>query len=817
MLAGILLTSALIPGTALKTQAAAHNIKDVQSQITSDVVVQDAIPSGAMTNCFTFQYNGHDYFAGAVRGGVYIVYDIDAKRQVYKGQSNIGTVRGFCLDGYGNLWIYGASYTLHKLNMATGEEKAVKISNGGTGITSFNVLGLTWDPVTKKLYCGTYNKGSILMIDPQTGKNECISGVLDGTPDDGLAPDYMYAGFAGLVIQDGYIYLGADGDTNADGVTSHHIVKFSIKDRKAVDYIDLVKSGHWGTSGHFMLYKKLLGDVILFDRDATVGKTVAVDISGEKMKLVDMGADMPRGFTGYVSDPINGKAYCCSSSGGLVEIDVSTMKATKMSTADFPTSMIKLYAGGSCIATVEGDDRLPGTSLVTFVAHEATQTVDLVFHNVQSKRTVVWNDALTNVGAGNRLTPITASPDGKTIYVGAYGNNQLGIYDLTTGKTTYWATADHQIDGLIWYNGKIYSGNYQSACLNEINPTTGTVKTFFSLQKTFGMARVHALAAGDNKVFCGMVPDKYKLGGVLAWYDLNTKLTYVVTGPNKEDVYYADTSGSSAVWRSAATGKTVTLSVDNADATGLIKNQTIVSITYKDGYIYGTTCIGGGSGATADPSTSAVIFVYDVKNMKLAGTLDLRQKFSGYPSTVEAVHVVAADPDIRGKFWAVTAGTLVSFTFDATKGSFNVKEEVSVNKNKYDSGSQWHPSAILFEGSYMYVSLQGYGVCMLRRNNPQEGYLLAPSTGNYEFVLGADGNLYYHNDYDIVRLNTAKFVASVKGNDEPFNPSEPADGGIPAGDGDGALEGKPVGWIILLCVVIAGTVAVTLVFRRKKD
>ena len=735
--------------------AGSTGIEDMKSQITSTVVAENAIPS-ATTNCYTFVYNGHDYFAGIAEGGTYIVYDIDAKKLVYQGQCElIATVRGFCLDGYGNLWIYGASYYLYKLNLATGALSTMQVSKPSSNITSFNILGLTWDPDTKMLYCGTYNRGCLLKINPLYNTYTTISS--------SLGADYMWSGFAGLVVKDGYAYLGADGDVNGDGVQSHHILKVNITTGAIADRIDLVDSGHWGT-GNFMLYMKLVGNTILFDRDNTVAKTVAVDISGEKMKLVDLGTDMPRGFTGYVSDPINGKAYCCSSSGGLLEIDIATMQATKMNEAAFPTSMRKLYAAGSGVATIEGDDRLPGTSLVTFEVNEATKTVDLIFYNVQTKQTVRWSDDSTNVSGGYRLNPIMGSPDGKSIYVGAVRGNRLGMYDLATGKMTYWETVSTQIDGLTWYNGKVYSGNYQNASINEIDPVTGTVKTFFDLQAgAFNQARVHTLTAGDKKIFCGTVPDKYKLGGVLAWYDLDTKLTYVAAGPTKEDVYYADTSGdkNSYVWYSAATDEKVTFN-SNSSFTGLIKNQSISCILYKNGYIYGCTTVHGGSGSTADSTATAKIFVYDVKAKELVGELNLRQALSGFTKNIESINAVAADPDVDGKFWAVVTGTLVSFTFDTTAKTFSVKEELSVNKNTYDSGSQWHPRSIIFDREYMYVSLNGYGICMLKRDNPKQGYLLANSTGHYEMVLAADGNLYIHNDYDIVRLNTAAVTKTIQ-------------------------------------------------------
>ena len=752
------------------------NITDLRDQITSQTVLANAVPSSAVTHSLVLEYNGHDYFVGTMRGGAFVVYDIDTQQMVDAGDCGHGTVRSICADGYGNIWVSGAAYFLYKYNLATGIGEQVSIPTNLFGVSSFNALGLTWDAQTAKLYFGSYNEGHIIMLDPITGVFENLSGHVDATPDDTLEPDSMYAGFGGLIVKDGYIYIGTDGDTNMDNVTSHHIVKFSIADREVVDSIDLVAEGCWGISGHFLTHLSLVGDVIMAGTDFSLAATVAVDISGDEMTLVDMGSNMTRGFRGYVSAPINGKAYCFNSAGALLEIDIETMAVTKPS--GFSNGMAQLYTAGGSLVTIEGDSRLPGTSLVTF-ANNADGVADLIFHNIQTKETVVRSSVTLGYGAGNRLTPIIASPDGQTIYVGAYGDNRVTAFTPATGNVTYYPTISHQTDGLIWYNGYLYTGNYQSCSIGQVNTVTGAVDNFFSLHSTvFSQDRAHALAAGDNKIFLGTVPSKARLGGVLAWYDLETQLTYVAAGPNPEDVFYANTSVDTAqyIWYNAVTDQVADFDEDDDGVQdenitvdgqlvqrffGLIDKQTICSITYKDGYIYGSTVVSGGSGSTPDPNSSAKIFVYDVEAMELVGELDLRQVLSGFPSIIESINVVAADPDVDGKFWAVVAGTLVSFTFDTTTNTFNVTEELSVSKNLYDTGSQWHPRSIIFSGDYMFVSLNQYGICMLRRDNPREGYLLAGSTGHYEMVLGADNNLYYHNDYDIVRLNTASLLQSV--------------------------------------------------------
>ena len=759
------------------------DITDISDQITSEVVLKDAIVSGTLSPCASFEFNGHDYFFGTGSGGYSMLYNVDTKQLVWEGNSEMNVTRAITLDGYGNLWWCGNKYYLFKLNLTTLEMEKIKISAGITGVTSFNATGLTWDPDTKKLYFGTYNVGTINMFDPLTYEQTNLAGVVDATPpgtpmDDGKAADSMYAGFGGLVVKDGYIYFGADGDINMDGIVSHHFVKFSIAERKIVDSVDLVAEGYWGTGGHYLGQVSSVGNVVIGGSSSQLKKTVAFDMNAEKLVPVDMG-DMAKGNVGWISDAIDGKVYAfgnTKNNDGLFEIDVETLQVTAMNPVEFPRDMVRLMLQGTCLATVDGDERLPGVSLFTYQNNPYSGDVELLFYNIQTKERVIV-PIQGKFGLGTRLTAVTSDPSGENIFIGGFGSNKLTTYEIATGNYKSFPTFSHQIDGLAWYNGTLYAGIYQSASIGQVNVDREMTKDLFDLQPSmFNMARVHALTGGDNKIFAGMVPDKYKIGGVLCWYDFDNELTYVAAGPNPEDVYYANTGigGGDYVWRNVVTNKImlndldgdgITDSVEIIDGVetqrfhGLIYHQTINCIVYKDGYIYGTTVIGGGSGSSTDPNTSAVIFVYDVENMKLVAELDLREVFYGYPDPIEFFDCIVEDPDIDGKFWAVTAGSLLSFTFDIETKTFNVTEEFVVNRREYKANGGWHPRSIVFDNEYMYLSLEGYGVVMLRRDNPQVGaYRLTDTAAVAEIVLGADNNLYVITNYDLVRINTYNVV-----------------------------------------------------------
>ncbi len=772
--------------------AESESLQDVQSQITTDVVQENAIPTSNMEQTFFCEYNGVDYMFATMRGGKFMVYNLDTKQRIYVSEEAFGTNRSFCMDGYGNVWVSGASYYLLKYSFSSNSTTRVKVAASAT-TSSLNVLGLTWDPTTARMYYGTYNKGGLCSFNPNNikSKYEYVSGKYQRTyyvevtilvdqfdlNNDGTK-DALYSAFGGMIVKDGYLYFGIDN-------TSYHkLIKYNLSSKTITETIDLVEQGYWGNSGHFLTYSKLAGDIALFGVDGTRQKALAIDISGSTMQPVEITGPMQYGFASRVSDPINGKVYCFGSDsrgGHMYELDVATLESRALTPDIFPAGIPKMYAWGSNTATISGDANLPGASIVTYKAGSSGKATDLVFYNIQTGKMVVWENFVTDTVSGNSLTPITMSGDGKTIFVGAYGDNRVAAYDISTGTVTHYPTTSHQVDGLLWHEGYIYAGNYQSATITQVNLQTGAIVPYMDLQAgAFNQARVHTLTAGDGKIFAGMIPDKERKGGMLAWFDTATQRTYVAAGPNPEDVYYASTVGVDRyqyVWYSELTGNVVDFDDNNdgyedADITvsgvvkqrfnGLIYNQAISCLVYKDGYLYGCTTTAGGSGDTTDPDASAILFVYDVSAMKVVATFDPRTQLSGYPDTIEFFDVVAADPDVDGKFWAVTSGTLLSFTFDKSTKTISAKEELSLTKSVFDDGlSSWHPRSILFDEEYMYVCLADTGLCMLKRDNPAAGgYILGQMAGS-EMVQAADGNIYTISGSDIIRLNTADFTKTT--------------------------------------------------------
>lgn len=760
----------------------------VVEPVDGEIALSEAVRTATASKAGMSVVNGHDYIYIFLGGNKLLVYDLDTKQKVDEELNAFGTTRAIVADKNGIIWACGAANYLYRYDPFTGEGIQVPIPGGMfTYDSSFNAIGLTLGD-DGKLYFGTYNRGHLGVYDPVTETFENLSGWLDVNLDDDIGPDAQYAGYGGLVVKDGYIYAGIDGDKNGDKITTHALIKFSIAERKIVQHIDLTK--YWGAGGVYFGFMNLVGDIILCGSDSWLSKTIAVDISGEKMKEVELEGDMDVGFSGFVSGEIDGKRYCFGNTkkeDGLFEIDLATMKITELDKEEyFPANASKLIIWGSSLVTIEGDDRLPGTSLVTYKNNNGN--VDMIFYNIQTKETVTWEAFTFGEGSGNQLNALAADPEGKIVYAGAYGTNPVARYDVSSAqKIDQIKTYDHQTDGLAWYNGKMYVGNYQSCTITELDPATGKTQSFFAIKAPFDQYRMHALVGGGNKIFAGTVPASNVWGGVLAWWDFDKQMTYVAFGPNPEDVYYAKTQGITPAeyeWHRATDDAVVDLdynkdgTVDANDCTitledgskvqrytGLIKNQCINAMVYKDGYIYGSTTTAGGSGtnvSTLKDPASASLFVYDVAAMKVVATLEISDAIDGLPTPTLAVDGITEDPDAPGKFWGVVYDTLFSFTFDIKTNTFAVKEELSFGKTNYNiRGSAWHKRDMLHVGDYLVASFGTKGTYLINKSNVAENAMLS-TVKPLDMVLGCDADIYYADgSVNIKKLDVSSVLQPI--------------------------------------------------------
>ena len=743
-----LMLSVFVPASYIKGNAAGTTLPVAPENAYKDIIYTVQCEIAVTGTC-----NGQDYLYLFFKDGLMLVYDLDTDTLVDTETDVFTTPVDAYVDGNGVVWACGAARKLYKYDPKTGTGTLIDIPSSLFPVdASFSVYGITGDG-QGNLYFGTYDCAYLGKFDT-TNTFTRVSGELDA--------DAAYAGKGGVYIRDGFAYLTVNGNKNGDNQYTHKIIKYNLSTNQVVQSLDY--SHLMGLSKKMPDYTTLVGDYLICSTDENSVGTAIVDISGENMALVTING--LSGIKGAVSPEINGKVYFMSQgNAGLMAMDVETYEVTATQIAN--NDILACEHGG---AITVGND----PALLTFTSPKGADTVNLKIYNLATGAVVEKINYTDGTGSANQLRSIALSEDGKVVYVGAYQTGKVVGYDVTTGEKVQEFYTGGQNDSLLWYNGYLYAGMYSQCSIGQYTPSTGAGQVLSRINNgAFYQNRAHAIAAGDGKVFVGTVPGAGHLGGTLMWYDSAQSRIYVSAGPDSTNVFYAEAGHTSARGWYYADGTSAndfldtngdgTINTEDYFVTGVIQNQSINNLIYKDGYLIGSTTIYGGSGSTP-ASGNACLFVYDVDGKQVVATYDATSFISGLTTPVKFIDALAEDPDVDGKFWGVVSDTLFSFNVDPdTKAITGIVEELSMGKDKYTAHiTNWDSRDILFDGDYMYVSFGQNGTYMIEREDVQNYVKLSDAKTN-QMVQAADGNIYYiDNSSDLKVLNVASAIQQIK-------------------------------------------------------
>ena len=642
--------------------------------------------------------NGSSYMFVPIEGKKVLAYNLNDKALEYEIKVPFTVPRGMLTDQNGIIWIVGDKPFLYRYDPITGvgqQFRSYKTDDLAPGATSgFDLV----EDENGCLYFGTYNTGAILKFDPSTGTYTSF-GIIN---DDAVYP-------CGMAVRDGYLYSGIYGDRNADGIRVAEAVKIDTATGKVVARVDLDAITAEGT----VMYRGagLAGDLFLLGGEGAQKDPIAIDIN--TMELAT-DVNINGGILYGVTEELNGKVYFVVNGRGLQEFDIATRTATTVKGLENVT--IGVRCGKDNLVDV-GDPVYPGLSVVTYGTNKAMPRI----YNIEKGNVGAWGDLLPdNYGNPTTVRTLTKGlPGSNELFIGAYNSEVCAVFNTETGKISYTFEASaSQTDAMVWYEGVLYTGNYNAANLTRINLQDSNRNVILLSLKndTYEQSRIHTLTAGDGKVFAGSTPDRYEHGGCLAWVDVDKMETYVERN--------------------------------------VVKDQTINCLVYHDGYIYGTTSTSGGSGSAARPDLSAKLFVYDVANKKKVAEVSLEKEIPGLKTPIDFISGIAADPNIdeNGKLWGLVSETLFSFTFNKTTGKVTVKEELSFDKTAYnkESGRDWFPRPFIFEDGYLYLSFDGKGgMRKINLSNVKDNVRIMPITPMF-YTLGEDGNIYYLQDQSLM-------------------------------------------------------------------
>lgn len=659
----------------------------VQEKKINSIVVEP----GAVKICDVTLYgtmavvNGSNYLYIPLEGKKMLIYNLDDGVLVGETETPFTVPRGITTDENGIIWIVGDKPYMYRYDPITnvGYQYDTYKTIDPESYTSFDLA----QDGKGNLYFGSHPGGFLMKFNMNTGEYTKVC-----NPGD----DASYV--CGIEYQDGFIYAGVSGDKNSDGVSTEEAIKVNAETGEVVarlNLTDLCPDSHVMFRG-----AGLCKDVFFLGGEGTLKETIAIDVN--TWERIDIGINT--GIAMHTSEEVDGKVYFVANGGrGLQCFDGKTRKAT--SVAGFENVTVGLRISGTSFVTLD-DPVYPGPSIITYDSNAIPRAF-----NIQSGKIKTWEVVdVDKYGTPTEARLVVDSGDGK-FYTGAYNTTKCVAYDIAQGKVVGTFETQGQTDSMLMYEGNLYAGNYSSGALVRVNmndPKRNVV--MLSLKTEYHQTRIHTITAGDGKVFCGSVPDRYEYGGCIAWVDVNTLERYVERN--------------------------------------VVQDQALISLVYHDGYLYGATTTRGGTGAAERPDLSAKLFVYDVANKKKVAEVDLRNRIPGLPSRLDFIAGIAADPNIdeNGKLWGVVSETLFSFSFNEETGKVSVKEELSYDKSTIVSsnGRESLPRPFVFDDEgYMYVAFNNNGgLRKINTKNPSDNKRIL-SVAPMHYNIDDDNNLYY--------------------------------------------------------------------------
>ncbi|MBA2894652.1 PQQ-binding-like beta-propeller repeat protein [Nonomuraea soli] len=244
------------------------------------------------------------------------------------------------------------------------------------------------------------------------------------------------------------------------------------------------------------------------------------------------------------------------------------------------------------------------------------------------------------------VTAMSEGPDGR-VYLGGFLNGGFAAINPQSGEREEFHTFS-QSEDMTTHDGKLYVGAYPEARVYGYDPALPWNSTEYSPSPEPGPAanparlfdfaadhqiRPRAMVSAGRYLAVGTMPDLGHLGGVLALYD----------------------------------GENVT------SQRHVIPDQSIVSLAYRDGVVYGGTSIYSGQSATPPTQTEARLFAWSVAQNRLLWEM---VPAPGKPA------IPALTFDDRGRLWGIAGGEV----FGVDPGSRKVVSRVTLSASKSASG-----------------------------------------------------------------------------------------------------------------------------------
>ena len=344
----------------------------------------------------------------------------------------------------------------------------------------------------------------------------------------------------------------------------------------------------------------------------------------------------------------------------------------------------------------------PGFSFVA-IGRSLGQTKVFKYNLTNSNR-VVANLAVSSSPVS--INSIRKGPDGK-IYSSGYLTGGIGVYTPLRSDGNVEFKGMGQCENMISGGNKMYFGVYNNSSIYEYDPsipwtmdTGGSNPKFLFDLLDNDQDRPFGLAFGDGRLIIGTVPVYGKLGGALVVYDVQS-------------------GGRPLVMRN------------------LIEDQSIISLTYKEGIIYGGTSVSGGLGVSPTQESAKFFACRISDGAKLFELTPVPGK--------KAVTAVTVGPD--GKIWGMVEGYLFIYNPGTGEIEFIERKFPTVD---YSSADHVWRDGMLEAGKdrNVYGTIKGI---LFKINASTKAVTTLLANGANLFTQDDFGFLYFTNGTDLWR------------------------------------------------------------------
>lgn len=328
----------------------------------------------------------------------------------------------------------------------------------------------------------------------------------------------------------------------------------------------------------------------------------------------------------------------------------------------------------------------------TFLTGLLGNTGTFFTYDLKNEDLVVERFSLPALGVP--IYNLAAGPDGK-IYISSYVSEKMGVYHPET-KSFSTIPRVGQVEGFASVNGRFYLGIYPGGIISEMKLSQNpNVKSLFTIGNGQDRPVTMTGAPGTNYLYIGTHPKNGEVGGSLTIYD-TAKKTHSVRR-------------------------------------NLVKDQSIISLTTHQGYVYGGTSIF--SGKNIEGKQNAVFF--RMKSKSPTGKIEVLPLGIKKP---RMIHALTADE--KGKVYGLSDGNF--FSYDP-----HTRKTQSVNVVKNTSGRFNNGTLVIGNDKYIYGTVEG---TLFKVNPSTLKSEILKGKGATRLTKGKDGVIYFTNKDELWKV-----------------------------------------------------------------